>query len=204
MTRLSGLPNRAYFRDLARSATMKCSGGTFVAFIVVDIDDFKSVNDSLGHPTGDDLLCRFADRIAAHSNESSAFSRFGGDEFVGILTGFSHPDDAVTRADAIIASLQGSYIAGGQNLITTTSAGIVVAPVIDTDIDALLIKADLALYESKQKGKGLSTLFAEDMDERYQRRQKLKKDLKTAIHEQKLTVVYQPIIDAKTLADCCV
>ncbi len=196
---LSGLPNRAYFRDLARSAAMRCPPETYVAFVVVDIDDFKSVNDSLGHPTGDDLLCRFADRIAAHAGESVAFSRFGGDEFVGILTGAANPDEAIRRADAIIASLQGSYVAGGQNLITTTSAGVVVAPVVDLDIDALLIKADLALYESKHRGKGLSTLFAEDMDERYQRRQKLKKDLKAAITDKKLTVVYQPIIDAHTM-----
>ena len=196
---LSGLPNRTYFRDLARSAVLRSIPDTFVAFFVVDVDDFKSVNDSMGHPTGDELLCRIADRLIVNAHESAAFSRYGGDEFVGIITNLPNRDAAKEKVEMLVASLQGAYHAGGQNLITTTSAGIVIVPAHEVDIDSLLIKSDLALYESKRRGKGCSTLFAEAMDERYQRRQRLKKDLSDAIREEKLTIVYQPIIDASTL-----
>ena len=196
---LSGLPNRIYFRDLARAAIIRSDPEKFVALTVVDIDDFKSVNDSLGHPTGDDLLCRFAERISAFANDSSAFSRFGGDEFVGAMTNFASKDAAEKAMRAFVTSLQGTYTAGGHKLITSTSAGIVIVPTHAVDLDALLIKADLALYESKKRGKGCTTLFVEEMDERYQRRQRLTKDIKDAILQEKLNVVYQPIIDASTM-----
>jgi diguanylate cyclase (GGDEF)-like protein len=196
---LSGLPNRTYFRDLARGAILRSSPDQFVAFLVVDIDDFKTVNDSLGHPTGDELLCRVAERFASQAGEFAAFSRYGGDEFVGIIANYSSREAAERGAQDLVLSLQGTYHAGGQDLITTTSAGIVIVPVSEVDLDALLIKADLALYESKQRGKGCSTIFADAMDERYQRRQRLKKDLKAAIREGRLNIVYQPIIDARSM-----
>lgn len=196
---LSGLPNRTYFRDLARGAILRSSPDQYVAFMVVDVDDFKTVNDSLGHPTGDELLCRVAERFASQAGEYAAFSRYGGDEFVGIISNYSSREEAELTAQKLVLSLQGTYHAGGQDLITTTSAGIVVVPVSEVDLDALLIKADLALYESKQRGRGCATIFADAMDERYQRRQRLKKDLKEAICQGKLNIVYQPIIDARTM-----
>ncbi len=196
---LSGLPNRSYFRDLARAAVLRSNPEMFVVLIVVDIDDFKTVNDSLGHPTGDDLLCRFSDRIGFHADDTAAFSRFGGDEFVGIMANLPSRQAAEDAANAFVGSLQGGYAAGGHSLITTTSAGIVIVPTREVDLDSLLIKADLALYESKKRGKGCTTLFAEEMDHRYQRRQRLTKDIKQAIRDGKLGIVYQPIIDAATL-----
>jgi diguanylate cyclase (GGDEF)-like protein len=196
---LSGLPNRSYFRDLARAAVLRSNPEMFVALIVVDIDDFKTVNDSLGHPTGDDLLCRFSDRIGVHASDTSAFSRFGGDEFVGIMANLAGRQAAEDAANAFVGSLQGGYAAGGHSLITTTSAGIVIVPTREVDLDSLLIKADLALYESKKRGKGCATLFAEEMDHRYQRRRRLTKDIKDAIRDGKLNIVYQPIIDAATM-----
>ena len=85
---LTGLPNRIYFRDLARAAVIRSEPGKYVALAIVDIDDFKSVNDSLGHPTGDDLLCRFGEKVAGFAADQPCFSRFGGDEFVGVMTNF--------------------------------------------------------------------------------------------------------------------
>jgi diguanylate cyclase (GGDEF)-like protein len=196
---LSGLPNRTYFRDLARAAVLRSSPNRYAAFMVVDVDDFKTVNDSLGHPTGDELLCRVAERFASQASEHAAFSRYGGDEFVGIVSNHASREDAELAAQNLVLSLQGTYHAGGQDLITTTSAGIVIVPVSEVDLDALLIKADLALYESKQRGKGCATIFADAMDERYQRRQRLKKDLREAIRGGELNIVYQPIIDARTM-----
>ena len=201
---LSGMPNRSYFRELARGAVLRSNPELFVAFFVVDVDDFKSVNDSLGHPTGDELLCRLADRLNLAATDASAFSRFGGDEFVGIISGFVSREAAESGVRKIVNSLQGSYLAGGHSLITTTSAGAVIVAAHDVDFDALMIKADLALYESKKQGKGRTTLFAEDMDARYQRRQRLKKDLKIAIQDGAISIVYQPIINADTMQiDSC-
>lgn len=196
---LSGLANRVHFKELVRSNISHVDPASFAAFIVIDIDDFKHVNDSMGHLVGDDLLCRFADRIGLLINDKSCFSRFGGDEFVGLLAGFENQDAAEVAARKALRSLSGTYDISGHTLAVTVSAGIVVASAKDFDLAQMMIKSDLALYESKSKGKGLSTLFASAMDETYQRRQRLKADLKMAIRNGKLNVFYQPIIDAKTM-----
>lgn len=196
---LSGLPNRSHFKELSRSYLAKAPVDSFAAFFVIDIDDFKHVNDSLGHPVGDELLCRLADRINLMAAETSCFSRFGGDEFVGLLTGFDslqHAEDAARRA---LGALGGNYDVGGHHLTVTVSAGIVITSAQAFDHAQTMIKADLALYESKARGKGISTLFADAMDERYQKRQRLKTDLKQAIKDRKLNVFYQPIINARTM-----
>ena len=156
---LTGLPNRIYFRDLARAAVIRSDPGKYVALATVDMDDFKSVNDSLGHPTGDDLLCRFGERLARLLRDSACFSRFGGDEFVGVMTNFDSREAAEAAIGGFVRALQGNYTAGGHNLITSSSAGVVIVPTHAVDLDSLLIKADLALYESKKRGKGCTTLF---------------------------------------------
>jgi diguanylate cyclase (GGDEF)-like protein len=196
---LSGLANRVHFKELVRSNLVQVDPDSFVAFFVIDIDDFKHVNDSMGHLVGDDLLCRFADRICLLINESSCFSRFGGDEFVGMLSGFDNADAAEFAARKALRSLTGSYDISGHGLVVTISSGIVVTQAKAFDLAQLMIKSDLALYESKSKGKNIATLFASAMDETYQRRQRLKSDLKQAIRNRKLDVFYQPIIDAKTM-----
>lgn len=196
---LSGLANRVYFKDLVRSNVAQVDPTSFVAFFVIDLDDFKHVNDSFGHLVGDDLLCHFADRIGLLVSDRSCFSRFGGDEFVGLMSGFDSHDAAEFAARKALRSLSGAYEISGHTLPVTVSAGIVVSTAKTFDLAQLMIKADLALYESKSKGKGISTLFATAMDETYQRRQRLKNDLKAAIQNQKLDVLYQPIIDAKTM-----
>ncbi len=196
---LSGLANRVYFKELVRANLSQVSAESYFSFFVIDIDDFKHVNDSMGHLVGDDLLCRFADRIGLLVSEKTCFSRFGGDEFVGLLTGFETEEAAEFAARKALRSLSGNYELSGHSLTVTVSAGIVVMQAKSFDLAQLMIKSDLALYESKSKGKGISTLFASSMDETYQRRQRLKSDLKLAIRNQKLDVVYQPIIDAKTM-----
>lgn len=196
---LSGLPNRTYFKDLVRSIIQKTSLESYSAFFVIDIDDFKHVNDSLGHPVGDELLCRFADRINLIAGADTCFSRFGGDEFVGLLTGFETATDAEKAAREMLLALAGTYEVGSQSLSVTISSGIVINRSHAFDMQQMMIKADLALYESKARGKGISTLFADAMDERYQKRQRLKADLKKAIRDRQLNVFYQPIIRAGTM-----
>ncbi len=196
---LTGLPNRTYFKELARANLSRAKKDSFTAFFVIDIDDFKHVNDSLGHPVGDELLCRFAERLNLLVEDASCFSRFGGDEFVGMFTGYSHHETAEAAARKALSSLIGNYDVAGQHLAVTVSAGIVVTKTQILDLPQLMIRADLALYESKSQGKGVAILFAESMDEKYQSRQRLKADLKSAIRDRKLNVFYQPIIDAETM-----
>ena len=196
---LTGLPNRTYFKELARANLAKAQVDSFTAFFVIDIDDFKHVNDSLGHPVGDELLCRFAERLNLLVGDASCFSRFGGDEFVGMFTGYTTYEAAEAASRLALSSLVGNYDVAGQHLAVTVSAGIVVTKTQVFDLPQLMIRADLALYESKSHGKGIATLFAESMDEKYQSRQRLKADLKNAIRDRKLNVFYQPIIDAETM-----
>lgn len=196
---LSGLANRVYFKELVRNNLALVGPNSHVAFFVIDIDDFKHVNDSLGHLVGDDLLCRFADRLTMMIDERSCFSRFGGDEFVGIMSGFQSADAAHIAARDALNSLCGNFEVTGHSIAVTISSGIVVTEAKSFDMAQLMVKSDLALYDSKAKGKGISTLFAASMDESYQRRQRLKIDLKDAIRNRKLSVFYQPIIDAKTM-----
>ncbi len=196
---LTGMANRTYFKDLVRANLSRTKIGSFAAFFVIDIDDFKHVNDSFGHPVGDELLCRFAERLNLLLSDTTCFSRYGGDEFVGIFTGHNTYDEAEAAARKALNSLVGNYDVAGHHLSVTVSAGIVVAKCQSFDLAQMMIRADLALYKSKSVGKGVFTLFAESMDEQYQSRQRLKIDLKQAIREHKLTVVYQPIIDAVTM-----
>lgn len=196
---LSGLPNRTYFKELVRSIIQKTPQESYAAFFVIDIDDFKHVNDSFGHPVGDELLCRLADRINLISGQDTCFSRFGGDEFVGMLAGFDTPAEAEEAARQTLSSFAGTYEVGSQSLTVTISSGIVINRSHAFDLQQMMIKSDLALYESKLRGKGISTLFADAMDERYQKRQRLKADLKRAIRDRELNVFYQPIIKAGTM-----
>jgi diguanylate cyclase (GGDEF)-like protein len=196
---LSGLPNRTHFKEMVRSIIQKSPLESYAAFFVIDIDDFKHVNDSFGHPVGDELLCRLADRINLISSPDACFSRFGGDEFVGMLAGFETAADAEAAARQILMSLAGIYEVASQSLAVTISSGIVINRSHAFDLQQMMIKSDLALYESKMRGKGISTLFAEAMDERYQKRQRLKADLKKAIRDRQLNVFYQPIIRAENM-----
>jgi diguanylate cyclase (GGDEF)-like protein len=196
---LTNLANRTYFKELVSKNLQQINGYGFIAFIVIDIDDFKHVNDSMGHLVGDTLLCAFAKRIEQLSNTNNSFSRFGGDEFVGLLSGHESEEAAESGAHHALNVLIGDYDISNHKLNITVSAGIVVAPASHVDLAKLMIKADLALYESKIRGNGTYTLFAPSMDEMYQRRQRLKNDLKTAIIEKKIDVFYQPIIDVQTM-----
>jgi diguanylate cyclase (GGDEF)-like protein len=196
---LTSLANRTYFKELVQNTLEQTNEGCFAAFIVIDIDDFKHVNDSMGHLTGDALLSQFAKRVAALADQNTCFSRFGGDEFVGFLSNHVSERAAEQSAYDTLNALIGQYNVAGHTLSITVSAGIVIAPATHVDLAKLMIKADLALYESKNKGMGTYTVFAPSMDDTYQRRQRLKQDLKTAIMEKKIDIFYQPIIDANTL-----
>ncbi len=192
---LTGLPNRSWFRDVVRERLRDLDVGRTCLLIVFDVDDFKHVNDTLGHPAGDFLLSEIGRRLRVFTESGMTVSRHGGDEFLV----FAEAD--LENIPAFVAELRaqihGLYHISGQVMYVSVSVGYVVCEVGDFDLQDLLVKADLALYESKDAGKGVCTAYEESLDERYRKEQRLKLDLARAVEEGQLEVLYQPIIDVR-------
>jgi diguanylate cyclase (GGDEF)-like protein len=196
---LTGLPNRAYFHELVGEILSTGNRDRRCGLVVLDLDDFKSVNDTLGHPVGDGLIYAVAERLAAFSSDTVKVSRFGGDEFMIFV---DHVDDASHLSgviDRIFAGLQGEIDVAGHALRIQGSGGAVLSRVADTDVDAMIVKADLALYKAKELGKNDWRLFEASMDEAFRNRQLMKADLRVAIESGSLRVVYQPIVAMDTM-----
>jgi|EndMetStandDraft_2_1072991.scaffolds.fasta_scaffold04428_2 diguanylate cyclase (GGDEF)-like protein len=198
---LTGLPNRAHFAqqveaDLQRRRT---SASDEVAMLmIVDIDDFKHVNDTSGHIVGDRLLVEAADRLKGATGGRGMVARLGGDEFIVYRSGDVTREQAEADAATILAAFQTPFSVMGESLATNVSIGIVTTANADDDLDGMMTKADLALYKAKGAGKAQAQLFLDEMDTAYRYRQRLKSELKTAIENEALTLVYQPLVDLRT------
>jgi diguanylate cyclase (GGDEF)-like protein len=195
---LTGLPNRGYFAqqvsaDLERR---RSEGDADMAMLmIIDIDDFKHVNDTAGHLVGDRLLVEAADRLKSAVGLRGLVARLGGDEFIVYRSGDVGPDDAATDSNAILAAFDAPFSIMGESLSTNVSIGIVTSTESVEDLDGLMTKADLALYKAKGGGKAQAQLFHDEMDTAYRYRQRLKAELKLAVESEALTLVYQPLID---------
>ncbi|ESZ58719.1 EAL domain-containing protein [Mesorhizobium sp. C120A] len=196
---LTGLPNRAYFHELVGEAMASGSCDRLCALAVLDLDDFKSVNDTLGHPVGDGLIYAVAERLAAVAGQGVNVSRFGGDEFMIFFDRVEDESHLTGLLDQIFADLQGEVDVAGHSLRIQASAGTVLSRVEDTDVDAMIVKADLALYKAKELGKNNWRLFEAAMDAAFRNRQMMKADLRTAVEGKALRVVYQPIVAMNTM-----
>ena len=158
---LTGLPNRALFLDRLESAVARGRrGGSRLALMYLDIDRFKSYNDSLGHATGDELLRAFAGRLRGAVRASDTVGRLGGDEFVILLEDLSKPEGAQAVADKILRAMQAPIAAGGHSLTVTTSIGVALADGADLESGRLLERADKALYEAKSAGRNTYRMAA--------------------------------------------
>ncbi|MBZ9793253.1 EAL domain-containing protein [Rhizobium sp. 3T7] len=193
---LTGLPNREYFSHLVQDYLTKHQKKRGpVAFMVLDIDEFKHVNDMRGHITGDRLLCAIASRIAKQAGKAIV-GRLMGDQFILF---FPHAKDLATL-DAEIhrfhESIQGNYEADDVTFLVSLSAGFAILESDAFAMEEWSIKADLALFESKSKQRGGIAGFEREMDGRYIEQQKLKADLREAIGNQGLSVAYQPMFKA--------
>jgi diguanylate cyclase (GGDEF)-like protein len=166
---------------------------------VLDLDDFKSVNDTLGHPVGDGLIYAVAERLAAFAGETVKVSRFGGDEFIIFVDRLEDQSHLVAILDQVFAGLQGDVDVAGHSLRIQASGGAVLSRVGDTEVDAMIVKADLALYKAKELGKNDWRLFESSMDAAFRNRQLMKSDLRAAIEAKSLRVVYQPIVGMQTM-----
>ena len=166
---------------------------------VLDLDDFKSVNDTLGHPVGDGLIFAVAERLAAIAGQGINVSRFGGDEFMIFFDRVEDESHLTNLLDEIFVNLQGEVDVAGHGLRIQASGGAVLSPVKDTDVDAMIVKADLALYKAKELGKNSWRLFEAAMDAAFRNRQSMKADLRSAVESRVLRVVYQPIVAMSTM-----
>jgi diguanylate cyclase (GGDEF)-like protein/PAS domain S-box-containing protein len=202
---LTGLPNRALFRDrldhaLARHGrpmvTNPAAPSTGVLFI--DLDDFKVINDTLGHKIGDELLIEVGRRIDAAIRPGDTAARLGGDEFTVLLEDLYDPGEARTIADRILARVASPFRLEGHDVVVGASIGIVMSSTAASGPDELLRSADTALYEAKAKGKGQHATFHAEMGERAWYRLELEAELRRAIVESQLIVEYQPIIELET------
>lgn len=196
---LTGLCNRAYFHELVSECMMAGDQTRHCGLVAFDLDDFKSVNDTLGHPIGDGLIYAAAERLATFSMPGVVVSRFGGDEFMIFFDRIENEGHMVALMEDIFASLQGEIDVAGHSLRIQASAGAVFANVSGSDVDEMIVKADLALYQAKELGKNGWRLFEASMDAAFRNKQVMKADLRSTVEAKGLRVVYQPIVSMRTM-----
>ncbi len=189
---LTGLPNRLAFQDSLKQAVAMAGRGQISAALCLDLDRFKAVNDTFGHPTGDLLLCGVADRLAACVRDGDVVCRIGGDEFVVLLVGLDGGDQAEIVALRIVQALSEPFDLAGKTVGVGCSIGIAIMPQHTTSGVALLKHADTALYLAKSEGKGTWRFFEPEMDVHVQERQALEHDLREAVRDEAFDVAYQP------------
>ena len=161
---LTGLPNRALLLDRLRQALRQARRERGrIAVVMLDLDHFKSVNDTLGHPFGDRLLCAVAERLQTTIRESDTLARFGGDEFALVQTRLQEPRGASVLAEKILAALAQPFVLDRQEVRITTSIGIAICPEHGAEPEPLIEHADIALYQAKARGRARAELFAEAM-----------------------------------------
>jgi diguanylate cyclase (GGDEF)-like protein len=192
---LTLLPNRTVFRERIETAVEHTNRPTAAAVLFLDLDHFKSVNDTLGHPIGDLLLHQVAGRLSSCVRQQDTVARFGGDEFAVVQIGPERVEDTASLAQRIIDVLSAPYEVDGHHVIIGASLGIAMARADGSDPDTLLKNADIALYRAKAEGRGVYRFFAPEMDARLQERRKLKLELHSAILNDEFELFYQPQVD---------
>ena len=192
---LTDLPNRILFRARLEQALDAIRPGEQLAVLYIDIDEFKSVNDALGHPVGDELLKGVADRLRGCIRETDVAARLGGDEFAVIQTAIRNPSETTRLVDEIHSAIRTPLECMGHLITTDASIGIALAPGDGLDLDQLLRNADLALYGAKGDGRRTYRFFEAGMDERAKARRRLELELRQAISDGGLEVYYQPVVN---------
>lgn len=197
---LTGLPNRVSFRDeIERLLAIAQARGDMrpSALLFIDLDQFKQVNDTLGHPSGDRLLCEVTDRLQALLRQDDLVARFGGDEFVVFQQHIESHEDAAVLARRIVDRLSERYVIEHHVVEIGASVGIAVtSPGIKADV--LLKNADMALYHAKADGRGTYCFFRDEMARAVEARRILELDLRRALANEEFELYYQPLVNLKT------
>lgn len=198
---LTGLGNRQFFNERLEAAVTHAQRvGGRMAILFFDLDEFKAVNDTLGHATGDALLKMVAERIGRCVRESDVVARnretarLGGDEFTLILTGLERTGDVEVVAERIRRSIARPFEIEGEDVRVSASIGAAIFPDDGEDASSIVANADMAMYQSKSQGGNCYTFFCASMVEKVQRRKRLSERLKIAVSDGNLSLVYQPIV----------
>ncbi len=194
---LTGLSNRRLFKERLKKAVSEAQRRhTYVGLLFLDLDQFKRINDSMGHDAGDQLLISVAERLINSVRESDTVSRIGGDEFTVLLTDMESSHDVRHIADKILVRLGGPVNIKNQDVTNTVSIGITMAPTDSTDANILMRNADLAMYRAKELGRNNFQFFSEEMNAEIMTYLEIEKDLRKAVEkDDELVVYYQPKID---------
>ena len=195
---LTDLPNRSLLNARLEQALEHAKPGEMVAIHLVDLDHFKNVNDTQGHPAGDKLLSIVADRLRSLRRRTDTIARMGGDEFTLVQIGIGHPSDAATLARRIIKVVSEPYELDGREVVIGASVGIAMAPSDGTTPEMLMRNADLALYRAKGEGRGTFHFFETEMDAQMQARRAMESDLRKAVSAGEFELHYQPTLNLKT------
>ncbi len=205
---LTDLPNRTLFRNELEHELKRVARGTQCAVLYIDIDEFKGINDSLGHPVGDELLKGIALRLRACVRGSDVVARLGGDEFAIVQTGVETHTDIIDLVGRIYDAIRQPFDCLGHSLLTDASIGIALAPRDGADLDTLLKNADLAMYGAKADGRRTYRFFEPEMDARVQARRTLELELRHAAGDGfakgGFEVYYQPLLTLRddTVVGC--
>ena len=196
---LTGLANRALFQDrLDQEVARARRVGSNTAVLLLDLDRFKTINDTLGHAAGDELLIEVARRLKARKREADTIARLGGDEFVLIVSELRYKEDAALVAEQLIEALKPPIQIDTYDLRVSASIGVAIFPDDGDESAALLKSADMALYRAKELGRDNYQMFEEKLNERAMERLVLENDLRRAIQEEEFVLHYQPQYDLKT------
>ncbi len=196
---LTKLPNRLMFRTRIEEALLNQKlGSEGLALLYLDLDHFKDVNDTLGHPAGDALLEAAGRRLVSCLRSSDFVARLGGDEFAIIYKSWELPNMAQDLGHRVIEALSAPYELMGRTVTIGVSVGVAIAEAAAIDADTLLKNADMALYQAKATGRGTCCLFEADMGAQLHARIALEQDLREAIQRDQLELLYQPLYDLRT------
>jgi diguanylate cyclase (GGDEF)-like protein len=199
---LTGLSNREQFHDRVAQSLRWTGRRGKIAVLFLDIDNFRAVNDTLGHPVGDDLLKETAARLQQCVASLGTVARLGGDEFGILQVRIDGPSDVAALARRLQETVSSPYELGKHHVLASASIGIALAPDDGVDTDDLLKKADIALYGAKTGGRSTYKFFEREMDDRVKAQRRLELDLRKALATNELELHYQPIINLATDLVC--
>ncbi len=196
---LTRLPNRFLFANrLNQAIQLAKERGQGIAVVFIDLDNFKSVNDTIGHQGGDRLLQEIAQALLTLFPKTDALARFAGDEFAIMLDQIDDPLTITKTADGLMTLFTKAFTVNGQEFLVTASGGIAIYPTDGKDADSLIKNADMAMYQAKDKGKNQYALCNQQMKDAVQRNMELSNDLYRALEQDELHIYYQPQINLKT------
>jgi len=196
---LTGLPNRALLQARLKRAMARADRGeTLLALMFLDLDQFKEINDSLGHAIGDAVLKETASRLESCVRATDTVARLGGDEFTILLEDVRNVDEIRSVAEKLLLAIAERAQVAGHELHLSTSIGVTVYPLDDLEIDTLLRNADLAMYHAKQEGRNNIQFFSRDMSERTEKRVDMLARLRGALVRNELALHYQPQVDVRS------